>query len=114
MRKERPADDVYEDLASESPLPLFAPPEPTPVTSTKIESYERLQPVKKDRQQQVLEALRHLGPSTLSDLAKHLGWKGVHLVSGRITELREDGKVEEFDKVLNPETNRRNSRWKAV
>lgn len=64
-------------------------------------------------QQQVLAIIESSGPITMHAIGHILG-KQVNLISGRITELRKMGYIEKSGSIVNPETGRGNTLWKAT
>jgi len=97
--KARQRSESYLDMLERNPtaeLPLFdaPPPEFVPIASphqTQLEAYQRVLGKISLRQYQVLEVLRRhrADGCTTSEITRELGLgERVHLVSGRITELK--------------------------
>lgn len=61
----------------------------------------------------VLAVIKRHAPITVHRVAVLLR-KQDHLVSGRVTELREMGYIEASGHEVNPETGRKNTLWKAT
>jgi predicted transcriptional regulator len=89
------------------------PPKTIRHSKARMEAFDRLLPNIEHRQQQVLAVIKAQGPITTAKIAGVLD-KQVHLVSGRVTELRDMGYIEECGQEVNPATNRKNSLWKAI
>lgn len=120
---------VYRDALKANPLadtPLFearererdlpnraTPPREIKRSRTQMEALDRLIPTITEKQKTVLAVIKSEGPLTTTAIAERLGW-AIHLVSGRIAELQQQGYVVEDGAVVNPATNRRNSLWKAT
>lgn len=98
-----------QEIPKDGPLP----PRTKPRSATQRESWDKTKQHVTERQQQVLAALRERGPSTTADLSEFLEWT-INLVSGRISELTRLGYVVEAGSILNHQTGRHNSLWRAV
>jgi len=66
----------------------------TDYQETSKEAYESIQGQLGERQQQVLEAFRELGPSTNKTISQHLGIP-INSITPRTKELRTKGLIEE-------------------
>ena len=57
-----------------------------------------------EREQQILQAMRHLGAALDREVLEHLGYVDMNSVRPRITELIRDGVLEEVRDVADPTT----------
>lgn len=80
-----------------------------------IESYHELldEGTINDKQFKVAAALAEMGPASNREIARHLGWD-INRVTGRMTELRYKGYVEEHSSKYDSETNRLVTTWKCT
>jgi hypothetical protein len=81
------------------------------VQGTSIDSYHKLELA--GRQSAVLATLQTFGPMTNREICESLGW-AINQVTGRVKELREQGKVEDAGKVYDKETDRQVHIWRAL
>lgn len=62
------------------------------------------------KQSEAYQALQKIQPATNLDLSKWLQWP-LNCVTGRITELRKQGLIREYDTITYAPTNRGHTRW---
>jgi len=79
------------------------------VRSTSLEAYEQIKPKLSKSQQRVLLAIYELGQATNRQIAKHLDLE-INQITPRTLELREMGKVEEHDTIV--QNGRKAYRWR--
>jgi len=74
------------------------------VAETSLEAFEKKKPEITDDQEQVLNALKEIGPATCEEVANHLGVPP-HTISGRFggeNELQDQGRIQKDGKKENP------------
>lgn len=73
--------------------------------NTRNQSFKLLQKDLGRNQQAVFKQIKRLKKAALFEVTESLGWP-INCVSGRITELKEQGKIKEVGTKFNPQTNR--------
>ena len=81
--------------------------------NTQKESWKEKQKTLAYSQAEVLKAIKSLKTAALFEVTESLGWP-INCVSGRITELKTQGKIKATGTKLNPATGRNVTVYKAA
>jgi predicted transcriptional regulator len=83
------------------------------IQDTQRAAYDEIQPTVSEKRARVLAVITK-SPSALFDICSALGWP-VNRVSGRVTELAEQGLIEDSgSRKVNPASGKKGIVWRAV